>query len=301
MQSTETRLYETRKPTDLKPHPRQAYLFGTWTEHEIKELATNMDRYGLLVPVEVLPDGTIIAGHKRVAAAILLGWAEITVWVRKDLDEQGPAAVERRLIEDNLDRRQLGPLEIARCYRELKALGRRPGHISGPDRQDLRDQIGKRLGVSGRTLDRWLRVLDTPIEVQNAVATNQLPSTLGEKVAGLLPKVRDQIAAEIRDGGKPAEVVRRHLPKGNRKHNPAGKAVWIFFDVLKRGVADLEGHVEQMPMRLKPEENALLDQAERLIQAIRQRATATANGPTQQGVLADELIIDEPLDDMAAE
>ena len=44
---------------------------------------------------------------------------EIRCWVRDDLAKAGDAAFERRLIEDNFNRRQLGRLEIARAYRRL--------------------------------------------------------------------------------------------------------------------------------------------------------------------------------------
>src|SRR4051812_29695207 len=40
-------------------------------------------------------------------AATLLGWTEIDVWVNHELAEQGELAVEQRLIEDNLTRRNL--------------------------------------------------------------------------------------------------------------------------------------------------------------------------------------------------
>src|SRR5215831_3164401 len=138
----------------LRPHPKQAELFPDPPEHEAKELAADLKQNGLLQPVEALADGTLVCGHKRTAAARLLAWTHIDVWVRGDLEEKGPAAVEARLVEDNLFRRQLGPLEIARCYQRLRQL-ERGGRSAFPDygRGDLRDRIGRALGVSGRTLD----------------------------------------------------------------------------------------------------------------------------------------------------
>ena len=105
----------------LRPHPKQGQYFPDAPPHEVAELAADMEANGQLQPVEALPDGTIIAGHKRLAAARLLGWTELDVWVRDDLAAD-PAAAERRLIEDNLHRRQLGKLGLARCYRALKVL-----------------------------------------------------------------------------------------------------------------------------------------------------------------------------------
>src|SRR4051794_1893067 len=94
----------------LRPHPRQGQLFLDPSEGEVQELAEDMRRNGQLSPGEAPPDGTLVCGHKRLAAARKLGWAEITVRVRDALDG-APVAAEKRLIEDNLTRRQLGPLE----------------------------------------------------------------------------------------------------------------------------------------------------------------------------------------------
>ena len=99
----------------LKPHPRQAKLFHDATEEEIKELAESMANNGLDHPVEILPDGTIVAGHQRVKAAQKLGWKSIRCWVRNDLAKAGEEAVECRLIEDNVIRRQLTKLDEARA------------------------------------------------------------------------------------------------------------------------------------------------------------------------------------------
>src|SRR5690349_3061937 len=98
---------------DFRPHPRQGHLFAAPTPHEIAELAADMQQNGQLSPVEILPNGTIIAGHNRIAAARLLGWKEVSVWVRHDL-AGNPVAAERRLIVDNLTRRQLGAMGRAR-------------------------------------------------------------------------------------------------------------------------------------------------------------------------------------------
>jgi ParB-like chromosome segregation protein Spo0J len=98
----------------LHEHLRQAAMFGDLPEEEIRALAEDMARNGQRQPVEIRPDGTIIAGHQRVLAAKLLGWTEIDVIVRYDLEEQGDAAVEAYFVGDNLFRRQLSPLATSR-------------------------------------------------------------------------------------------------------------------------------------------------------------------------------------------
>ncbi len=232
---------------------------------------------GLDHPLEILPDGTILCGHRRRAAAMLLGWETIDVVVRHDLAGQGEEAAERRLIEDNLDRRQMGPLAIARCYRALKTLGRRRGdRLCDSARLEVRDQIGKRLGVSGRTLDRHLRVLEcTPPEVQHAVEAGLLPVTVAEKIAGLNKSQKEQIAKAIREGGKPAVVVRGFLRPANGTHKEPVNAVVAFLRGLERAVNDLEGRYAQLKIHLSAAEAQMLDRAEAMIVDVRAQARKT--------------------------
>ena len=177
-----TRTTETWPIDQLKPHPKQTEVFSDLSEHELQRLVESIEKNGLEHPPEILPDGTLIKGHQRVRAAKSLGWTEIQVIVRNDLAAQGAEAVEEAFITDNLDRRQLGPLEIARCYRRLKALERNsPWGLSPREKGDLRDQLSKRFGVSGRTLDRYERMLDTPQAVQDAVARNAAPDDHGRE------------------------------------------------------------------------------------------------------------------------
>ena len=70
-------------------------MFGDLGAAELAALAEDMETHGLRHPVEVLPDGTIVAGYQRVRAARRLGWREIDAVVRLDLAALGDAAAER--------------------------------------------------------------------------------------------------------------------------------------------------------------------------------------------------------------
>jgi ParB family transcriptional regulator, chromosome partitioning protein len=48
---------------------------------DIDGLAANMDQLGLLQPISIFPDGTLIAGERRLRAAKQLGWKKIPVTV----------------------------------------------------------------------------------------------------------------------------------------------------------------------------------------------------------------------------
>jgi hypothetical protein len=89
------RKIEMRQIADLKPHPKQAQLFGHTPRHQIEELAADIRRNGQLQPGEVLPDNTLLAGHNRAEALRLLGRTEMAVWVRDDLANDPVAAPAR--------------------------------------------------------------------------------------------------------------------------------------------------------------------------------------------------------------
>lgn len=65
-----------RRLIHVKPHPRQAEPFSDANKDDLRALAEDIEKTGQLVPIETLPDGTVISGHRRVAAAHLLGWTE---------------------------------------------------------------------------------------------------------------------------------------------------------------------------------------------------------------------------------
>ena len=162
------RRIETRHPKDLLPHPLQNELLADLGEHELQSLADDMGRNGQLQVIEITEDNVIIDGHQRVRAALKLGLDEVSVWVRDDLKDD--EAVEKRFIEANFNRRQMSKLDQARCYRRLRQIERCRDDVKG----DLRDFVAERFGVSGRTLDRWDRLLNTPIEVQRAWEADKL-------------------------------------------------------------------------------------------------------------------------------
>jgi ParB/RepB/Spo0J family partition protein len=255
----------------LRPHPLQKKIYGQRSEWEIRELAESMAKNGQEEPVEILPGGKIIAGHGRVDAAKLLGWQTVRCWVRQDLKAAGPEAVEARLIETNLYRRQLSRLEMVSSYRHLKRIARdERGHQAHENKVkgDLRDMIAKRFGVSGRTLDRWLQVLDLPLPIQLAVDDGRLPLTQAVKIAVLGADASYQLKSRLEAGEDPMAVVQAFLPKGQKRHVKTIDAVAAFVRALRRGLHDFDGRVENVrPAHVAPH-LADLEQAAALLQQL---------------------------------
>lgn len=85
---------------------------------DLDELCDSMRQLGLLQPITIAPDGTLICGARRYEAARRLGWHTIKVWVRSGLSEP----LLRLLAEqhENTMRKPYTPTEAARMYAELK-------------------------------------------------------------------------------------------------------------------------------------------------------------------------------------
>lgn len=279
----------TRRITDLVPHPQQNFIFDAHTEVEIKELADDIAAHGLRCPVEVLPDNTIVRGHGRVRAASLLGWHEIQVFVLDSLAKQGAAAVERYLIEDNVHRRQLDKLQLARAYLRLIELEKTQGihKIAHWEHRDLRDKLAERLGIgSGRTLDRYRRILLTPIEVQNAFRTGQLSLVDAGKVAALPEAQQQDIADAIRSGADPRKVLVGFLPKRQEKsQNPDVAFTGLIRDIRHR-LDVLRNQVSKI-RRFRPDDLALLEEFQAVIRRLLAQAKRMEKSrPQQQAKLA---------------
>lgn len=77
---------ESRRVDSLKQHPFQDKLFSNLDQFDFEQLLTSLRTNGLLRPVEILSDGTILDGHQRVLAAKQLGWETIQCLVCREVE-----------------------------------------------------------------------------------------------------------------------------------------------------------------------------------------------------------------------
>ena len=87
---------------------------------DLGPLMQSMRERGLLQPPTITPEGIVLIGGRRVAAARELGWRTISVWVRSGLSDR----VGRLLAEhdDHITHKPLNLIEEAALYRELKTV-----------------------------------------------------------------------------------------------------------------------------------------------------------------------------------
>jgi len=127
-------------------------------EGRLRELASSMERCGLLQPILVRRKGErfeIVAGERRFRAAKLLQWSTVACRVAELSDAD--AAIDK--IVENEQRADANPLERARAFAYLRdAL-----HLE-------QDEIVRRLGLDKSVVSRTLALLKQPGEIQKLIA-----------------------------------------------------------------------------------------------------------------------------------
>lgn len=227
---------------------------------EIAEIAATIERCDLQFPIEILPDGTIIKGHQRLRAVTVLGWTEVDVIVRWDL-ENNEAETLRELIDDNCVHRQLSFLGLARCYLELAKLpgSRRPAPGSKVRPLRPKNMFAARTGQSERNAARYLNIVKTPMEVQEAFEADKLSLVEASRVAHLPTKQQEAIAEGIRAGESPCKLVRAHLRTQSAAKNGLIEKYETLLKTVRTQVLSLEDCVDRLPVGTKGADRAIDD------------------------------------------
>jgi ParB family chromosome partitioning protein len=145
----------------------------TFDEAKIEELAASIRNQGIIQPLVVRPrDGgyELIAGERRWRAAMKAGLQEVPVVVRQASDHD---ALQLALIE-NLQREDLNPIEEASGYKRLQE-----------EFQWSQDEMAEKVGKSRPAIANALRLLSLPLEVQQEVASGNLPAGQARALLGL--------------------------------------------------------------------------------------------------------------------
>lgn len=144
----------------LKVHPRNTEFFDDISGEEYERFKDSIQRKGILSPLIVTTDMTVISGHQRLKASRELGLETVPVTIRDDIKTE-EEKLEVLLIanfgrekNDDVKRRK-----IAATYVELK--GRKLGDnqwVSHNDKPLTQDQIANELGISKAELNRMLEI-----------------------------------------------------------------------------------------------------------------------------------------------
>jgi hypothetical protein len=264
---------EKRKLDELLAHPLQGVYFDDLSEADLQMLAENISENGLRNLLEILPKNaahyppnTIVSGHQRRRALLMLGHDEADVLVRYDLAEASSDEIEKAFLSDNLARRQLDTLAKARSALRLLEIekGRARGDLSRHDQAEARDRVGASIGVSGRSLSRHWRVLATPREVQDAHRRGELSMIVAEKVADLDDETQAAIVERMRLGEPAKAVVKEYVEVRRRSEANVNTAFTRFLRALYAATRDIGGRESELLSHIVAPHKELLRRGARL-------------------------------------
>ncbi len=162
----------------------------------IEELAASIQAYGLLQPVVVRAQNgkfEVIAGHRRLDAARLLGWTELPVVVREEPDD---TAYVLTLVE-NLQRDDLSAREEAAA---LEVLLR--------ERRWSTVQVARAIKRSQPYVSKRLRVFEDPV-LAPAVLANKLGVSQAEELLSVPEARRYELLQLAVDKGWDRQTLRK--------------------------------------------------------------------------------------------
>jgi len=87
---------------------------------DLDELCDSIAKLGLLQPITITPDGTLVCGARRLAAVKRLGWERVKVWIVSNISTRLHEVLAER--DENAVRKPLVPSEAAALYDELRTL-----------------------------------------------------------------------------------------------------------------------------------------------------------------------------------
>ena len=180
-------------------------------ESKVRELAQSMSEVGLINPITVTQDKTLITGAHRLEAAKLLGWTDIQA-TEVELDELLEQLHE---IDENLKRNELHYLDRGNAIKRRDELLTEAGLMSkrGDNRftdrcaesahlktkQDVADEIG----ISRRVLFEEKQIATNILpEVQDAIKAADLPKRDALKIARMNCTEQKEIASALSKGAE---------------------------------------------------------------------------------------------------
>lgn len=203
---------ELRDPRSLKNHLVNIEIYGT---HPSDEFVRSVAQHGVLVPLTITADGTVISGHSRRQAAIM-AHVELVPCVVSPLTD--PDEIEQALIESNRQREKTNEQrarEAARLFAIEERLAAKRQKVTqakagekaaqgggnvattlkqgeNADFGKTRDKVGKVVGMGGRTVEAAVQVVQKIDEAKaqgDEAKATKLTRTLNEK--GVAPALRE--------------------------------------------------------------------------------------------------------------
>ncbi len=148
--NAENKMFQFRK--DITPESVAALA---------KSLAEKGQRFPIVVWLRLSGERVVIAGLRRLAAAILNKWESIYAIVIPESEVSYEEALSLNFIE-NIERKTLNNLDIMFACKKLK------------DKGETNENIGKYIGKTEGQVRRYLKVVDAPADIQQKLQSGDV-------------------------------------------------------------------------------------------------------------------------------
>ncbi|MGC8873095.1 MAG: ParB/RepB/Spo0J family partition protein [Chloroflexia bacterium] len=189
-------------PRQVQPDPKAV----RHDPGDIAALAASIAAQGLLQPIGVIhmwgDTYRVVFGHRRLEAAKQLGLERIPCL----LLETDPDELYVPQLVENLQRLDLNDLEKAEAMARLRQrMEREQPHLSAGELDEL---VGRQIGLSGRTVRRYLSLLELSPAVQELIRQGELTVTHAQHLLRIPnPVTREEVAREAAEAGLSAAQI----------------------------------------------------------------------------------------------
>lgn len=160
----------------LKIHPRNTEFFDDIQGEQYIKFKKSIEEDGILTPLIVSPDMTIISGHQRYQASKDLGIKLIPVIIKEDLIDEDEKL--KKLLATNFGRLKNDPVKQGRVFGEYEKLcGVYHGNHQKRQNVVSQEQIAKELGVDVRTLQRLKQLQTLSPDLQELISEGTVKYT----------------------------------------------------------------------------------------------------------------------------
>ena len=190
-------------------HPFEGHPFKVIDDDKMQDLVESVRENGVITPVLIRPamenQYEMISGHRRMHAAKLAGLSTIPAIVREMTDDESVIA----MVDANIQRKELLPSEKAFAFKMKMDAIKHQGITFGHDVQKWsHEEIGKESGMSGRQVNRYIRLTELVPELLDLVDCKKINLTLAVDISYIDKEIQKWIYEYIRDNGfiKPNQI-----------------------------------------------------------------------------------------------
>ena len=190
-------------------HPFAGHPFKVIDDDKMQNLVESVKENGVITPVLIRPGDKnqyeMISGHRRMHAAELAGLSTIPAIVRDMTDDEAVIA----MVDANIQREELLPSEKAFAFKMKMDAIKHQGITFGHDVQKWsHEEIGKESGMSGRQVNRYIRLTELVPELLDLVDCKKINLTLAVDISYIDKEIQKWIYEYIRDNGfiKPNQI-----------------------------------------------------------------------------------------------